>query len=248
MADIILDSRETKLYNSINNRDIDDIKNNINISSKQLDIGDINIKYEEIDLIFERKTISDLLSSLKDGRLHEQKYRLLENYNSQNITYIIEGDDIISSKNFSNQNILSGIYYHTLYRDGIHIVYTKNIEETTTFILLLANKCFLNPSKFKRKENSTYIDNIKTKTKKIENITKDNCYVLQLCQIPNISKTIAQNIANKYKTFRDLIKALDESDNKKELLCNINKIGELKATKILEYLNYLDTNEELTNN
>jgi ERCC4-type nuclease len=243
MVDIIIDSRETKLLNSIFDRDISDIKNNINIIKKQLDIGDINIKYNDIDLIFERKTVNDLLSSLKDGRLHEQKFRLLENYNPKNITYIIEGGDLLAKKNSQDINILTSIYYHTMFRDGIHVIFTDNIQDTTTFLLILSNKCYTNPDKFK--EKNTYIDCIKTKTKKIDKIDYKMCYILQLCQIPTISKTIAQNISNIYPTFRELIKALDEKDNinnKIKLLCSINKIGKEKANKILEYLGYINNN------
>ena len=59
---------------------------------KQLDIGDAIIVDENDNhvLIFERKTISDLLSSIKDGRYLEQSFRL-QNSSVKNhfITYII---------------------------------------------------------------------------------------------------------------------------------------------------------------
>lgn len=240
MVDIIIDTREIKLLNSIFERDLNDIKDNINIIKKQLDIGDINIKYNDIDLIFERKTVNDLLSSLKDGRLHEQKFRLLENYNPKNITYIIEGGDLLAKKNSHDFNILTSIYYHTMFRDGIHIIFTDNIEETVSFLLILSNKCYTNPDKFK--EKNTYIDCIKTKTKKIDKIDYNMCYILQLCQIPSISKIIAQNISIVYPSLRELIKALDNTDNKLKLLCSINKVGKEKANKILEYLGYNNNN------
>lgn len=49
--------------------------------------------HEEIpvDWIIERKTISDLLSSLNDGRYLEQKYRLKKSCIS-NVVYLIEGN------------------------------------------------------------------------------------------------------------------------------------------------------------
>lgn len=53
---------------------------------------------DETLLIFERKSISDLLASLKDGRYEEQSYRLSgSNTNNHNIIYIIEGDPNIKS-------------------------------------------------------------------------------------------------------------------------------------------------------
>jgi crossover junction endonuclease MUS81 len=247
---IYIDNRETKLINNIKDRDLDKFKEYINIESQQLDIGDIMINFnknkdttDNISLIFERKTVQDLLSSLKDGRLHEQKFRLLENNKPQYITYIIEGDNITSTNN-SSQNTLSGIYLHSMYRDGIHIVFTKNCEETVSFLLILATKCCSNPEKF-FKENledtdNKYIDCVKTKTKKIKHIDKKTCYLLQLCQIPNISKVIAQNIVEEYPTLRSLITALDNSTDKKQLLRNIDKIGKKNAENILNFLGYED--------
>jgi hypothetical protein len=233
--EIIIDSRETLLFNSIIARDLDKYKDKIKISKEQLELGDIIIKFNDIIFVYERKTVRDLLSSIKDGRYNEQKLRLLSNHN--NINYIIEGDDIISSKNGHNQNLLSSIYLHSIYRDKINIFFTKTIEETATFILILATKIFDSPNNFNSTaENSqSYIDNIKIKSKKIDNLDKDTCYLLQLSQIPNISKEIAKKIKEKYPTLRTLIKALDDADNKMGLLLEIDKIGEFKAKKILEY-------------
>ena len=64
---------------------------NISFVKKTLQVGDIQIrKDDEIIAILERKSISDLLCSLKDGRYSEQKSRLLS---SKSILkgYILEG-------------------------------------------------------------------------------------------------------------------------------------------------------------
>ena len=111
-VDIIIDSRETQLIKIIENRDLDIYKDSINISKEQLDNGDIHIKFNETLFIYERKTTNDLISSVKDGRYKEQKQRLLSNF--ENINYIIEGSDIVSSKNLYNQKMLTSIYYHSI--------------------------------------------------------------------------------------------------------------------------------------
>jgi len=105
---IIIDNRETKLYTNLNERDLDIYKDKIIIEKRQLDIGDIHINFNDITYIYERKTVNDLLSSVKDGRYKEQKHRLLAS--STNNNYIIEGDTITSHKNFSNQKLLTSIY------------------------------------------------------------------------------------------------------------------------------------------
>ena len=95
---IIIDSRETNLYEKLLNRNIEIIK-------KQLEIADIHIIVNENIFVFERKTAADLLSSIKDGRYKEQKLRMMTTY--KNCNYIIEEDTIVSSN-----SILSVSYTH----------------------------------------------------------------------------------------------------------------------------------------
>ena len=130
MINLIIDNRESVLYNNIIERDLDKYKDFINIDKKNLELGDIEININNIDytntLIFERKTLSDLNSSINDGRYKEQKNRLLSSYSNNAITYIIEGDDIHKSINRNDKKI-SSAYINTLYRDNIKIIFNKNI-------------------------------------------------------------------------------------------------------------------------
>lgn len=238
MIKILVDSREASLISCIKERDLDRYAHSISMEVQALDIGDVHICLANLIWVFERKTVPDLLASIKDGRYKEQKSRLLAS--KHYITYVIEGGDIISSKYERQQHILSGVYMHSMYRDNIHIAFTRNVSETCTFLLTLAAKMIDNPQYFSNnnESNTEYIDCVKIKTKKINNITPDICYLMQLAQIPSISTVIAKNIQKIYPTMRDLIKALDESEDKMQVLCNIEKIGPEKATKILQYLYY----------
>ena len=67
---------------------------NIELKVETLPLGDIIIGNETQDfLIIERKSLTDLLSSIKDGRYEEQSYRLNGlNHHNHNIIYLIEGD------------------------------------------------------------------------------------------------------------------------------------------------------------
>ena len=81
MINLEIDYREKKLIEQFKNNKNN--KNNQNYIISNLDIGDIIIKYNEyITYIIERKTISDLCSSILDGRYREQKERLLSNFNT----------------------------------------------------------------------------------------------------------------------------------------------------------------------
>jgi crossover junction endonuclease MUS81 len=237
---IIIDNRETKLYSNIIERDLDVYKDKISIEKTQLDIGDIHIKFNDIIYVYERKTVSDLLSSIKDGRYKEQKHRLLSS-GVATINYIIEGDSITSHKNFNNQKLLTSIYLNSTYRDKINVFFTSNIDDTSTFILLLATKIIDKPENFisTPDNNQDYIDVCKIKTKKCSNIDKDTCYLLQLSQIPTISKEIAKKIKDAYPTMPILIQTLESKSDIKEkikLLSSIDGIGSKKATTIIDYL------------
>ncbi len=237
---IIVDSRETKLFSLLTERDLDIYKDNISIQKEQLELGDIHIIFNEITYIYERKTVNDLLSSIKDGRYKEQKNRLLAN--SFNNNYIIEGDTITSNKNFKNQKTLTSVYLNSIYRDKINVFFTTNIDDTATFLLLLVSKIIEKPENYLNENNKIsqdYIDVCKIKSQKNKNIDKDTCYLLQLSQIPNISKEIAKKIKEIYPTMSSLIKALEEQPDEKSkisLLTKIDKIGNQKATLIIDYL------------
>jgi ERCC4-type nuclease len=88
---LILDIRERELINICE----DLIKNNTNfkditIEKESLELGDIIIRDEDGNdlIIYERKSISDLIASIKDGRYAEQSYRLNGLEHITTISYI----------------------------------------------------------------------------------------------------------------------------------------------------------------
>lgn len=239
---IIVDSREKSLFGILKDRDLDIYDGKIEILKEQLDIGDIHLSFSHNDnnylYIYERKTNSDLIASIKDGRYKEQKLRLMAS-GASSLNYIIEGDMITSLKNKNNQKITTGAYIHSIYRDKINVIFTFDLDDTSTFLLLMASKIIDKPEYFigiNNNDSHNYIDYCKIKTEKNKNIDKNTCYLLQLSQIPSISKEIAKNISNKYPSLVSLISALNESEDKIGLLMKIDKIGKTKAATIIEYL------------
>jgi ERCC4-type nuclease len=89
---IKIDIRETDLLQQINQHIINiPVFKSIIVKSETLPIGDIIISDGNEDkIIIERKSVSDLLASIKDGRYEEQSYRLngLTQHN-HNIIYLI---------------------------------------------------------------------------------------------------------------------------------------------------------------
>ena len=129
--------------------------------------------------------------------------------------YVLELDrnknKMISQGNFSN---------------NIKIIFTKNIQETCTFILTFCSKIIEKPEHFKKDIQQTsndYVECLKIKSKKIDNITPDICYIMQLSQIPHISTKIAKNIQKKYSTMKELINILESTTDKITLLSIVFK-------------------------
>jgi ERCC4-type nuclease len=243
MIRLIVDSRETQLLSLLQGRCLDKYIGKINIEMQQLEIGDIHIIFDDNTIqrtwIIERKTVQDLMASIKDGRYKEQKMRLLSS--GCDVTYVIEGDDVLCSRYERYQNTLSGAYLHTMYRDNIRVIYTKNVNDTCTFLLTLCAKIIDRPEAFipaqgEAQPTEDYINCVKVKTKKIDNITPENCYLMQLAQIPTISVVIAKKIQEMYPTMKALLVALEQADDKIGMLYKIDKIGKEKAAKILQYM------------
>ena len=255
MLELIYDSRELKLKELLEENKNDTIQ----LSEKYLDLGDIIFKKdnEEI-LVIERKTLCDLYSSIQDGRYKEQKIRLMSNYSREKIVYIIEGT--ISSQNskfFKNsKSITDGALLNMAFRDNITIIRTKDINDTCNILYLIGKKIIKNPEFFSVDSSSSntsntssisYLDTVKVAKK--DNMTASLCNIIQLSQIPGVSKFMAQTIIEKYGSISNLICDYQNFDSgesnetdKEDLLKNIElksrKLGPTLSKRIYNYLFY----------
>jgi ERCC4 domain len=245
---IIVDYREAKLLEHLGQL----LPSGHTPVTSNLDIGDVLIKGDGFTLLFERKTASDLAASIKDRRYSEQKARILSTLPPYACTYVLEGCALGQSTSPSphmTQSVYEGAVIHTMYRDKMHVVTTKDVHATAAFICSVLGKCLANPHYFKQNlhsiqsggacPSSDYVATLKHKTKKSENIDKYTCYILQLCQIPGISSTIAKEIATIYPTYAILIKTLNDCETYKEkmgALTMIKMIATKKARTIIDYI------------
>ena len=262
-----IDTREPELISIINNliETIPSFKD-IEIRKENLPLGDIIIGNEKENcLIIERKSINDLIASIKDGRYEEQSYRLTNlNHPNHNIIYLIEGD-INKINRFKDNRIEKLTLYSAIfslnYTKGFSVIRTFSLEESAIFICnslvkikknLLENKkpYFSNQDLNSDPMNSisekdtcvdkNYISLVK-KVKK-ENITPENIAEIMLSNIPGISTVTALAIMKHYQSLDDLLLNLRENN---DCLNNITyetekgqvrKIGKLCKENILKYL------------
>jgi ERCC4-type nuclease len=234
-VEIRVDFRESALIAQLQQSN-----NDLNVIEDNLELGDIHVVYDDIRLIFERKTMSDLAASLKDGRYKEQKHRMLSHHNPRQITYIIEGARpvTIEDKFGLAKTVYDGVYIYTMYRDGIHVIHVRDVAETAAWIINVATKLSQNPAKFVEEGGAVkeYVSSCKAKSRRIDNMTPDNCYLMQLCQIPGISVKIAKTIKETYPTLRGLIENIGNARDPCELLAKLPLIGTKKAKIIVSYL------------
>ena len=199
---IIIDEREIKLYEKFLLMDNVD-----SIVKEVLPIGDIIIQTDKgIEVcIIERKSLSDLLSSIKDGRYEEQSYRLINasGHHRHNIIYIIEGMMSTIRSEKEKTLIYSSITSLSFYK-GFTVLRTCNIQETADLIRGITLKIDKNnlqdipfyysivtecETKNEVKDEitesitpSSYVSVVK-KVKK-ENVTIENIGEIMLCQVP----------------------------------------------------------------
>lgn len=217
---LVIDNREKALIAKLKEK-------NIEFEIKQLDIGDIQFldNNNNIKLIFERKTISDLASSILDGRYKEQGFRLDKHaLHNHNIFYIIEGN--IQYFKSKYQKITADSLYSSLcsicYQKGFSVFRTNHLDETIKQLLIFFNK-FKHKADFKSyylensNQNEDYLENVKLTKQNLVN--KDNINIIMLSQIPKVSLILATKVIEQYKTIYNLINELKEN---RECLKNLS--------------------------
>jgi len=215
---IRIDARERDLISLIRDKHGED-----KTTVEALPIGDFIVEKNETEkIIIERKTLADLLSSIKDGRYNEQSYRL-SGYpiHNHNIVYLIEGD-IAKIRDPRDKQTVHSAIFSLSYLKGFSIMRTSNKEETATYICNCATKMI------KKEERGFFCDSLDgssrdslqnqdqpayssvVKQVKKENITPENIGEIMLCQIPGVSSTAALAIMTHFKFFPNLIADLQE--------------------------------------
>jgi len=252
---IKVDIRENtliKLLKALNN----DYGFNFEIIVERMDLGDISIWNEEEELLLlERKQLSDLASSIKDGRYAEQSYRLNGySLHNHNIIYLVEGNISYYSDRWSK--VKPGTLYTTMfslqYFKGFSLVRTFDITETAEFILRITDKLSRSREKFgyyhqsfqPKKENYARV----VHKEKKKNITPENIGEIILSQIPGISNATSSALMNKYGSLFQLLKAIEDDKHCLDKLVYKTKnrqerrISKTSVSNIIQYLFYQKSN------
>lgn len=257
---LILDERETNLYERCKA-----CPNPAIILEKMvLPMGDAIIKTNDDTelIIVERKSLQDLLSSIKDGRYEEQSYRLQNCCEGMphNVMYIIEGAfSQLRNPNLEKRMIYSAMTTLSAFK-GFSVIRTSSVQETADWLLAYTDKmgrelekgkklCFYKRESEENPENVSAIPSLVdpqkycevVKRTKKENLTPENMGEVILCQIPGISSVSAIAIMKEFKTIANLITAVEKDPTcMDKLICETNgKARKISKAVVQNVKNYL---------
>ena len=166
------------------------------IEFKHLHIGDYIAK----DVIIERKTVSDFISSMLNRRLINQLQQMRQVQNKLLIIEDIEEQELYSSdkenkeKSGINANAIRGMLLSIVLSFQVPIILTKNYEDTASFLAILAKK--------REKEINL---NFK---KKSRNVKEQIQYIIE--GFPGIGPKTAKKLLKEFKTIKNIINTSDE--------------------------------------
>jgi len=185
------------------------------VQIKQLEVGDFILSD---DVVVERKTTDDFLSSVADGRLFNQLIMMSSNYSAPLI--ILEGnpEELYSLRNF-HENAIKGILASIALNYKIPILYSKNVEDTAKFLYTIAKREQLGSEK-----------EIRLRVGR-KGLTLQDQQQFIVEGFPLIGPGLAKSLLKKFGNIRGIVNA-----TLKELQ-EVDKMGPKKAKKIHEVLN-----------
>ena len=202
--EIIVDTREKQSFVAANL-----FEQKANIKFEKLEIADYKIG----NILIERKTASDFVSSILNKRLLVQLKELKE---FDNKFIIIEGQ--LNNQKFLNENAVRGMLISIALDFKIPIINTLDEKDTSKFLVTTA----------KRLEKTKTLFSLRVK-KKSKNIEDEKRFILE--GFPGIGPSISRRLLEKFKNLKNIFNLKEED------LRQIEKFDENKIKRFIEILN-----------
>ena len=169
---------------------LSELHNKVILEKKPLKIGDYIIG----NIAIERKTVSDLISSMINKRLIEQLTQI-KRYKQPLL--IIEGDiQEILDENSNISKAIRGLILSIITNHKIPIIFSKNYKDTAEYLIALAKQ------QLKSKTPISLHSRIP------KTIKEQKSYILEA--FPNIGPKKAELLLNKFKTISSVFNASEE--------------------------------------
>jgi len=164
----------------------------VDVEFKELKIGD----YIAGDVIIERKTISDFISSMLNKRIFSQIEDLKQFESKLLIIEGIEERELYNdnSEGGVNANAIRGFLLSITLKHKIPIIFTKNSEDTAKYLFILLNK----------KENEMSLNAKKKARNKKEQIQ----FILE--GFPGIGPKTAKKLLKEFGTIKNIMDAPED--------------------------------------
>ena len=183
----------------------------INLEIKTLPVGDYIVAPETV---VERKTISDLISSIFDGRLFDQCNRLKEHY--QFPILLIEGNIDEIEKLTENPFVFYGAISSIVIDFRIPVIPTPSASHTSKLLISMCSRKDIASGPFIKK------------IRKSNNLQKQQ--LSMLCSLPGVGEKTAIRMLEKFGTP---LKILNSSVTE---LSKVGGLGEARAKNIKKIL------------
>ncbi len=174
---------------------------------KKLPVGDYIIG-ENIGI--ERKSVSDFLQSIVDGRLLDQAIRMKKTFKKPLI--IIEGEGLYTKRDI-HPNAIMGALISIAIDIGVPIIFTKNEKETASLIANIV----------RREHEKDKIPQIRHE-KKLGSLKEMQEFIV--AGLPFINLTLARRLLEKFKTVENIFTATEDE------LSEVRGIGKKIAQEI----------------
>lgn len=251
MTTLIIDTRERDLIRDLKipfktqSLPVGDIWISHQIPSPTSQIENQDISNSTIDLIIERKSHSDLVASIKDGRWREQKARLLTYCNEpsahRHAVYIIEGSMQFLPSIGPGQTVqtLRKLMNRLQFRYGIKVISTDDLPDTAAAICTLMEQITADPEAFQAPiQTKQYYEGVQV-SKKANKEDPANFARTVLMQCPGLSASFADAIIKHAGPKLADVFAKDEKTLAAIPVTEKRKVGPVVGKRLLNLWNAL---------
>ena len=194
----------------------------INLEVKTLPVGDYIVAPETI---VERKSVSDLISSVFDGRLFDQCNRLKEHFAHPVI--LMEGNVEEIEQIVENPLVFYGAISAVAIDFKIPIIPTPNATHSAKMLISMCSR--------KDSLKGPFLKKIK----KSDDVTRQQLSVL--CSLPGIGEKLATRMLTKFGSPSKTLNASTAD------LAKVDGLGEARAKKIKQMLEHTSKHHKQTN-
>ncbi|GAX84759.1 hypothetical protein CEUSTIGMA_g12181.t1 [Chlamydomonas eustigma] len=226
--DLVVDYRERATFQDLLPSDV---------TYENLEVGDFHLRCRDSGrhrVIFERKTLTDLAASIRDGRYSEQKCRMRamrEQVPGLSVGIVVEGDvnfagpsDVLIGFTGVTVGAVHTAILRCTYSYGVPVTVVRGAAETVALLQHLRAKIDVGCV---GGGGSSWLDTVRLKKADNVELFPRNLTVLQLCAIPRVSIPIANAVLDRLgcETIGELCARLSAQEDPRSVLTNVTVSG-----------------------